>query len=127
MGLINFNNKGNDFETANFGGIYGIFVDKKPIYIGYTMRSFKERFAEHNKGIKNKENKFLYKEMTDYERENYTFKILFDIEKVKYARKCNGGFNRHELKCIECAFIQCFKPKYNKSGKNEPYYFNSYT
>lgn len=126
MGLVKFNYKKGDLETILQGGIYGIFVDSKPIYIGYTGRSFQQRFKEHKKFILHPEegNLSFYNEMTSYERENYQFKILFDVSKIKYARKRNGGFNRHELKCIECAFIYCFKPKYNESGKTEPYYFN---
>ena len=118
-------NKGTDLEPAEHGGIYAIMVDKKPIYIGYTMREFKERFQEHIDRIKGLDhpNLSLYTNMTDYEKEHYSFTILFDVKKVKYKRKFNGPFTRRELKCIECAFIYAFKPKYNESGVTQPYCF----
>lgn len=118
--------KGTDLEIANYGGVYGIFVDNKPIYIGYTMRKFKERFQEHKNRIEGIENPNLemYFLFTDYEKQNYTFKILFNVSTVQYRGKRNAGITRQDLKCIEFAFINLFKPKYNKSGNTEPYYFN---
>ena len=118
-------NKGTDLEAAIHGGIYAIMVDKRPIYIGYTMRPFLERFQEHKERIAGLAypNISLYGNMTEYEKKNYYFSILFDVEKVKYKRKINGPFNRRELKCIECAFIYSLKPKYNIDGLIKPYSF----
>lgn len=90
------------------------------------MRHFQIRFDEHKERIKGliESDRKLYKEMTEYEKKNYSFKILFNVAKVSYRNKATEGITRQDLKCIEFAFINLFKPKYNESGNTQPYYFN---
>ena len=41
-------------EGKRMGHIYGIYADKKLIYIGKTTRDLETRFKEHRLGVKNK-------------------------------------------------------------------------
>ena len=105
------------------GGIYAIEVDNEIIYIGSTSRPFQIRFEEHREGIETYSNHLsLYQQMTDYERENYKFKILVDVEEAKYSNK-PSKLNNYELQWMELGFIMAFKPKYNVAGLLTNYIF----
>lgn len=98
-------------------GIYGIYINKELVYIGKTIRDFKERWKEHENCVKdrtiaNSNQPYLYEAMRNNE---YEFVKLVDLS--------GKTFYDIELQCMEFALIEVHKPKYNYVGVKVPYEF----
>ena len=60
--------------TASGGDNYGIYFNKKLVYIGKTNRNFYQRFSEHKSNMKYQGGK-LYEEMRKFKEKNLDNKI----------------------------------------------------
>lgn len=83
-------------------GIYGIYKDNELIYIGMTIRSFRERWYEHKNYIKNN-SEALYLYFLIDSNDNIEFRIIVDADKLIDNSEKN-------LKRIEEAMINDYKP-----------------
>lgn len=73
------------------------------LYIGSTKRPICERFGEHKRKLKNNKHSsyFLQEDVNLYGIDNFTFKVLENIENISEIRK------------IESQWIKTVKPEYN--------------
>lgn len=78
----------------------------KRIYIGSTKKSIKERLNRHRCDLKNNKHvsKLLQEDINKYGIENFTFKVLENLEDEKQIRK------------TEYYWIKIIKPEYNSKG-----------
>lgn len=95
--------------------IYGIIINEEIVYIGKTIRPIIQRKHEHEKSaakimnIESQQQEHLYKAM----RENtYEFIILYES---------HNEISNFQLQCLECGYINYYKPKFNYEGVKTPY------
>ena len=74
---INEEKENNDINSY---GVYGMYRNDELIYIGMTMRSFKQRWKEHQGYIKNKSNALSVYSLIE-DNDKIEFKILYDVMK----------------------------------------------
>lgn len=99
-------------------GVYGIYKDNELVYIGYTLRSFEQRWNEHKEAfVKGNSSQHLYRTI---EPGNIEYKVLVDIDKLI----TNRPITRNEVEAMELALISLYKPIGNLSGNNIQYYFS---
>ena len=115
--------KGSEYVWTFDRGVYGIFEEDTLIYVGETMRSFKERMKDHNKYMNegNKEN-----EMYQYIKENFKEKRFFMRPLVEIETRVNANrkLTQDEVYAIELGFITCFMPRFNRAGVDVWYKLN---
>lgn len=95
--------------------IYGIVINEEIVYIGKTKRPIIQRKHEHEKSaakimnVESQQQEYLYKAM----RENpYEFVILYES---------HGEISNFQLQCLECGYINYYKPRFNYEGVQIPY------
>lgn len=91
--------------------IYGIIINEEIVYIGKTKRPIIQRKHEHEKSAakKSQQQEHLYKAM----RENtYEFVVLYES---------HNEISNFQLQCLECGYINYYKPKFNYEGVKIPY------
>ena len=99
-------------------GVYGVYINDELFYIGSTNRSFSVRWAEHETNIALHKNElFWYSRL--FPTDKITFKPLIDITQLKVERKLTSD----EIKAMELALIDYFKPKGNLAGRTVPFKF----
>lgn len=89
-------------------GIYGIYQNNELIYIGMTMRNFEDRWNEHLKNIREKNNELYFEQFMDIKK-NIRFEKLIDICKLK----TNKEITRRDVESMELALINVYQPKGN--------------
>lgn len=105
-------------ENTSPRGVYGVYVNDKLFYIGSTNRSFSIRWAEHETNIALHNNSlFWYSKLLPTDK--IEFKPLIDITQLKVERKLTSD----EIKVMELALIDYFKPEGNLAGKTVPFRF----
>ena len=90
-------------EVVDIGGIYGYFDNNKCLYIGKTVRDFKQRDKEHRNSINKTPFEIFY-----YNNPKIEYKILFD------CKICH--LTTSQLDYLEKCFINSLKPEYNILG-----------
>lgn len=80
---------------------YGIYFNKKLVYIGKTSRNFYQRFSEHKS---NKEENYMKKYKSVNNKINCIPLISFD------------NISDRDLSCMEYALITYLKPRLNREG-----------
>lgn len=88
---------------------YGIYFNKKLVYIGKTSRNFYQRFSEHKSNMKYQGGK-LYEEMRKFKDKSVNNKINC-IPLISFD--CEFDNN---LSCMEYALITYLKPRLNREG-----------
>lgn len=95
--------------------IYGIIINEEIVYIGKTKRLIIQRKHEHEKSaakimnVESQQQEHLYKAM----RENaYEFVVLYES---------HNEISNFQLQCLECGYINYYKPKFNYEGVKIPY------
>lgn len=102
-------------EVEKNAYIYAIQIEGEVVYIGKTCRPIEVRKAEHEdavalkKGFYNAQQNFLYRAMRKYP---YEFFILYES---------HGEISNFQLQCLECGYIEYYKPRYNFVGVQVPY------
>lgn len=109
VNIIREINEEKESDDINSYGVYGMYRNDELIYVGMTMRSFRQRWKEHQGYIKNKSNALsVYSLIEDDDK--IEFKILFDVMK-------NGmPLSEKEVKAIERKFIVQYSPIGNVEG-----------
>lgn len=105
-------------RRKDIGGIYGIYENDKLVYIGMTTRSFKVRWNEHLERIKRKSDELALYSLIDA-NSKIEFKILLD----KNDLISDDEITKRDLQAMEFALIKEHQPRYNFSGRNQPYRF----
>jgi hypothetical protein len=115
--------KGSEYVWTCDKGIYGIFENEELIYIGETMRSFEERMKEHNQFMNEGSN---VNEMYKYIKNNFQEKKFFMRPLVELGTRVNANreLTQDEVYAIELGFITCFRPRFNRAGKDVWYKLN---
>lgn len=88
---------------------YGIYFNKKLVYIGKTN----QRFSEHKSNMKYQGGK-LYEEMRKFKEKNLDNKINC-IPLISFDCEFDNISDR-DLSCMEYALITYLKPKLNREG-----------
>lgn len=88
---------------------YGIYFNKKLVYIGKTNRNFYQRFSEHKSNMKYQGGK-LYEEMRKFKEKNLDNKINC-IPLISFDCEFDNISDR-DLSCME----YYLKPKLNREG-----------
>lgn len=97
------------------GGVYGVYKNGELIYIGSTI-DFNKRWAEHKRYMKNRDYKLhFYKLFQPGDRVD--FKVLIDGSKLEADREITPM----DLKTMEYALINVFKPIGNIAGRIQPF------
>ena len=107
-----------DYTKAT--GIYGIYVDDKLIYIGQTMDSFKTRFQGHKTNLKNSD-RYLYRYLRVAKEggAEIALRPLIMVETLNIAP--STVIKERDLKMMELALIDLYKPVCNLQGRVQPY------
>lgn len=101
------------------GGIYGVFIDNKLVYIGKTNRDFKTRFNEHKAALENQDNEqYLYKYLLQQDGV-ISFKPLIKIEDIKAKEEITN----RDLEAMELGLITLYQPYCNIQGRLQEYKF----
>lgn len=82
-------------------GVYKIIDLNNNCYIGSTIRSFRERFVEHHRGLQ------------DNTKELMNNGGIFEIVKIM------NNFNEEEIRKKENEYLQIYKLKYNVANKQD--------
>lgn len=97
--------------------IYAFVQDGEIVYIGKTKRPIKQRKAEHeaaaalSRDLDNSQQEHLYKSMRE---KDYDFILLYES---------HGEISNFQLQCLECGYIEYYRPKFNYEGVVVPYRF----
>ena len=107
-----------DYTKAT--GIYGIYVDDKLVYIGQTMDNFKARFQGHKTNLKNSD-KYLYRYLRVAKEggAEIALRPLIMIETLNISPGIS--IRERDLKMMELALIDLYKPVCNLQGRVQPY------
>lgn len=97
----------------NHYGVYGIYFNKKLVYIGKTSRNFYQRFSEHKSNMKYQGGK-LYEEMRKFKDKSVNNKINC-IPLISFDCEFDNISDR-DLSCMEYALITYLKPRLNREG-----------
>lgn len=95
--------------------IYGIIINEEIVYIGKTKRPIIQRKQEHEKSaakimnVESQQQEHLYKAMRE---STYEFVILYES---------HNEISNFQLQCLECGYINYYKPKFNYEGVKTPY------
>lgn len=100
-------------KMKNHYGVYGIYFNKKLVYIGKTSRNFYQRFSEHKSNMKYQGGK-LYEEMRKFKDKNVNNKINC-IPLISFDCEFDNISDR-DLSCMEYALITYLKPRLNREG-----------
>lgn len=114
-----------EFCNQNEAGIYAIYINDNIVYIGETIRSFKERFKEHQNNMENRDNKerlYTYLRNAKINGDQITLKPLITLKELKNNAV---SFTHRDLLAIEYGMIQYFKPILNIEGIFKKYSFNN--
>ena len=102
-------------------GIYGMYKNDELIYIGYTMKSFEQRWNQHMVAIKNKalikQQLYVYG-LIDWGDE-IDFKVLIDARAIE----TNEPLTERDWQSMELALIQMYQPEGNLAGRTYEYKF----
>lgn len=99
-------------DDINSYGVYGMYRNGELIYVGMTMRNFKQRWKEHQGYIKNKSHALNVYDLIK-ENDIIEFKILVDAKKLE-----NGiPLSEREVKAIERSYILRYSPIGNVENK----------
>lgn len=99
-------------DDINSYGVYGMYRNGELIYVGMTMRNFKQRWKEHQGYIKNKSHVLNVYDLIK-ENDIIEFKILVDAKKLE-----NGiPLSEREVKAIERSYILRYSPIGNVENK----------
>lgn len=114
----NVQNEKEQIDIDEMSGIYGIYIEDKLVYIGKTMRNFKERFLEHQQQI-NSSNAYLYRTLRAAKQMDLNIKLtpLIIIEELKV----NKALTNRDINMMELALIQLYQPKCNIQGRLQLY------
>lgn len=97
------------------GGVYGVYRNGQLIYVGSTI-DFNKRWSEHKRCMKNRDYKLhFYKLFQPGDRVD--FKVLIDGSKLEADREITPT----DLKTMEYALINVFKPAGNIAGRIQPF------
>lgn len=115
-----FDTIGTEYLWTYGKGVYGIFENEELIYVGYTIKSFVDRFRAHIKCVK--ENSSVNK-MYSYIRKNFEEKRFYMKPLVEIGNKVklDGDLTLRDIQAIELGFITCFRPQFNIEGVNKKY------
>ena len=104
-------------------GVYGIFEDEELIYVGETMRSFETRMKEHN-DLMNQGSKT--NDMYEYIKNNFQeYKFYMrPLVEIDLRANTNRELTQNEVYAMELGFITCFRPRFNRAGKDVWYKLN---
>lgn len=96
-------------------GVYGIFENEELIYVGYTAKSFVDRFRAHAKCVKENSNA---NKMYSYIRENFEEKkfCMKPLVEIENRVRLDGELMLRDIQAIELGFITCFRPEFNIVG-----------
>lgn len=104
-------------QVSNWG-VYGIWVNDELFYIGSTMRDFKVRFDEHRENLRTRRGElYIYSQIKDEDK--VEFGSLVDVSKLQV----DGELSERDIKCMELALIDLYKPKGNLAGVKVKYKF----
>lgn len=101
-------------------GVYGIFEDEELIYVGETMRSFETRMKEHN-DLMNQGSKIndMYEYIKNHFQEHRFY--MRPLVEADLRVNTNRELTQNEVCAMELGFITCFRPKFNRAGKDVRY------
>lgn len=111
-GIIISDQKAEDLDY----GVYGIFQKGKIVYIGSTIRPFRERWKEHQANFKAGKSDTLYQAVKN---EDLEYKVLFSVKDFL----CSRPLSRSEIEAIELALITQYRPIGNVAGVKTPFTF----
>lgn len=118
----NVNTRGPEYTWTLGKGVYGIFEDDELIYVGETMRSFEIRMNEHNKLMQKGDScNLMYKYIQKKFKEKKFF--MRPLVEVDVRVNANKKITRDEVCAMELGFITCFRPRFNRAGKDVWYRF----
>lgn len=108
-----------DYNKAT--GIYGIYVNNRLVYVGQTRDSFKSRFQEHKTSLNNSTS-YLYNYLRVCKEggAEISLKPLIIVEELKISK--GEKIKERDLKMMELALIDLYKPVCNIQGRLETYY-----
>lgn len=112
---------GTYIDADNDFGIYGIYKNGKLIYIGKTSKSFKERFNQHRRSIKNKDRDDMKLYSLIEDGDDIQFKPLISANDLMIEK---GDLTERDLEAMELALIHVRKPIGNLQGVNRIYKFS---
>lgn len=94
------------------GYVYAIAINDEIVYVGYTARPLLTRLREHWDFILHPQGQDLKYSVLHDNIDNVTFKLLYQV---------TNGITEQELKNIERALIEAYRPKFNIEGINIVY------
>lgn len=100
-------------------GIYCIKHKGDIIYIGMTNKSFQERWECHRRYFLSPDQCSMKLYHSNLETKDLTFEVVVDITQLD----TDSPITKRDLKAMECAFINYFRPSLNVSGISLPYFF----
>lgn len=100
------------YTEKDLNGIYGLYINKRLVYIGSTQQSFSLRLVQHNQKI-GKSTSMLYQCL--YVNRNHLMLSMKPLIITKYVRT-SQPITSKELGWMELALISAFRPIYNTMG-----------
>lgn len=110
-------------------GIYGIYIDGELVYIGKTIRSFRERFKQHKRLIEfpdESETQYdMYYELATAKAQGKSVYLepLFVVETADYNSLYN--LTNRDIESAEFALISVLKPRLNVCGMKKAYKYSN--
>ena len=112
-------------EELRKSGIYGIYVDEKIVYIGKTETSFQRRFTQHKHHTLSVDSSMpLYNYLRQQMAQGHSINLkpLISIEDLQV----DGKLTSRDIKMMELALIDLYKPICNVQGRISPYSLRGY-
>lgn len=103
-------------------GIYGIYCNKKLVYIGKTDVDFKTRFQQHKSALEGNNSQYLYKYLRMMKRDEGCVIELKPLVNVKEL-KVKGNIRNRDIEAMELALIHLYQPICNIQGIKQDYEF----
>lgn len=107
-------------EELRKSGIYGIYVNETIVYIGKTETSFQTRFTQHKHNTLSIDSPMpLYSYLRQQISQGHSIhlKPLITIEDLQI----DGKLTSRDIKAMELALIDLYKPICNIQGRIAPY------
>lgn len=107
-------------EELRKSGIYGIYVNETIVYIGKTETSFQKRFTQHKHNTLSIDSPMpLYSYLRQQISQGHSIhlKPLITIEDLQI----DGKLTSRDIKAMELALIDLYKPICNIQGRIAPY------
>lgn len=105
-------------------GIYGIYVNDKLIYIGYTVNGFLNRYDQHKYCfVRGYGKNDMY--LQGFNINQIEFRELITEEEIQKLFHTTAPIDKEILQLIEYSLIKVLQPPFNKDGITSPYEIDS--